>query len=35
VNPAEIKVGITSIKLLREGRVMTEGSSKNEIETLG
>jgi hypothetical protein len=35
VNPAEIKVGITSMKLLREGRVMIQANSKNEIETLG
>jgi hypothetical protein len=35
VNPTEIKVGITSLKSLRDGRVMIEASSKNEIETLG
>jgi hypothetical protein len=35
VNPTEIKVGITSIKFLRDGRVMIEASSKKEIETLG
>jgi hypothetical protein len=34
VNPTEIKVGITSLKSLKDGRVMIEGSSKNEIETL-
>jgi hypothetical protein len=35
VNPTEIKVGITSLKLLRDGRVMVEASSKKDIETLG
>jgi hypothetical protein len=35
VNPTEIKVGITSLKMLRDGRVMIEPSSKNEIEALG
>jgi hypothetical protein len=35
VNPTEIKVGITSLKLLRDGRVMIVASSKDEIETLG
>jgi hypothetical protein len=34
-NPTEIKVGITSLKSLRDGIVMIETSSKNEIETLG
>jgi hypothetical protein len=34
VNPMEIKVGITSLKSLRDGRVMIEASSKNEIVTL-
>jgi hypothetical protein len=34
VNPTEIKVGITSLKSFRDGRVMIEASSKNEIETL-
>ena len=29
VNPAEIKVGITSLKMLRDGRVMIEGNSRN------
>jgi hypothetical protein len=28
-------MGITSLKLLRDGRVMIEAGSKNEIETLG
>jgi len=31
VNPTEMKVGITSLKLLRDGRVMIEANSKNEI----
>jgi len=35
VNPTEIKVGITSLKSLRDGRVVIEASSKNEIVTLG
>jgi len=35
VNPSENEVGITSLKLRRDGRVMIEASSKNEIETLG
>lgn len=35
VNPTEIRVGITSLKLLRDGRVMIEANSKKEIETLG
>ena len=35
VNPTEIKVGITSLKMLRDGRVMIEASSKQEIEDLG
>jgi hypothetical protein len=35
VNPTEIRVWITSVKLLRDGRVMVEASSKNDIETLG
>jgi len=34
VNPTEIKVGITSIKLPRDGRII-EAGSKNEIEKLG
>jgi len=28
-------VGTTSLKLLKDGRVTTKASSKNEIETLG
>jgi hypothetical protein len=35
VNPTEIKVGITSLKMLRDGRVMVEASSKKDIGTLG
>lgn len=35
VNPAEIKVGITSLKTLRDGRVIIEASSRNEINLLG
>ena len=35
VNPAEIKVGITSLKALRDGRVIIEASSRNEINLLG
>jgi hypothetical protein len=35
INPTEIKVGITTLKSLRDGRVMVEASSKNDIETLG
>jgi hypothetical protein len=35
VNPTEIKVGITSLKFLRDGRVMIQANSKNEIEALG
>jgi hypothetical protein len=35
VNPTEIKVGITSLKLLRDGRVMIQANTKNEIEVLG
>jgi hypothetical protein len=34
VKPTKIKVGITSLKLLRDGRVMIETKSKNEIEAL-
>ena len=35
VNPTEIRVGITSIKLLRDGRIIIEAGSKNEIDKLG
>jgi hypothetical protein len=35
VNPAEIKVGITSLKTLRDGRVLIEVGSKTEINLLG
>ena len=31
VNPTEIKVGITILKSLRDGRIMIEARSKNEI----
>ena len=34
MKPTEIKVGITSLRSLRNGRVIIEGSSKKEIETL-
>jgi len=35
VNPIEIKVGINAFKLLRNGRVLLETNSKEEMETLG
>ena len=35
VNPAEIKVGITSLKTLRDGRVLIEAGSRAEINLLG
>ena len=35
VNPAVIKVGITSLKALRDGRVLIEAGSKIEINLLG
>jgi hypothetical protein len=35
VNPTEIKVEITSLKLLRDGKVMVQANSKNKIEALG
>ena len=35
VSPTEMKLGITSLKLLRDGRVMIEANRKNEIEALG
>jgi len=35
VNPTEIKLEITSLKLLTDGRVMIEANSKNEIKALG
>ena len=35
VNSAEIKVGITSLKTLRDGRVIIEAGSKQEIDSLG
>jgi len=34
VNPTEIKVGITSIRPLKDGRLIIEAGSKNEIEKL-
>ena len=35
MNPTDIKVGINSLRQLRDGRVMIETSSKEEIEKLG
>jgi hypothetical protein len=35
VNPIEINVGITSLKSLRDGRLIIELGSKEEIESLG
>jgi len=35
VNPAEIKVGITSLRTLRDGRVLIEAGSKNEVDAIG
>jgi len=35
VNPAEIKVGITSLRTMRNGRVLIETGSKTEINLLG
>jgi hypothetical protein len=35
VNPAKIKIGITSLKTLRDGRVVAEASSGIEINLLG
>ena len=35
VNPAEFKVGITSLKTLKDGRVLIEASSKTDINILG
>jgi hypothetical protein len=35
INPTEIKVGITSLRMLRDGRLMIEASSKQDIEALG
>lgn len=35
VNPAEIKVGITSLKALRDGKVVIEAGSKHELDILG
>ena len=35
VNSTDIKVGITSINPLRDGRIIIETDSKNEIEKPG
>jgi len=35
VNPAEIKVGITSLKTLRDGRILIEPGSRTELNLLG
>jgi hypothetical protein len=35
VNPVEIKVGITSLKTLRNGRVLIEAGRKTEINLMG
>ena len=35
VNPTEIKVGITSLRTMRDGRVLIETGSKNEMNLLG
>ena len=35
VNPVELKVGITSLKTLKDGRVLIEASSKTDINILG
>jgi hypothetical protein len=35
VNPAEIKVGITSLRTMRDGRVLIGAGSKHEIDTIG
>lgn len=34
INPTKIKVGINSLKSLRDGRVLIETGSKEEVETL-
>jgi hypothetical protein len=34
INPTEIKMGINSLKSLRDGRVLIETGSKEEVETL-
>ena len=35
VNPTEIKVGITSLRTMRDGRVLIETGRKTEINLLG
>jgi hypothetical protein len=35
VNTTEIKVGITSLRPLKDGRIIIEAGTKQEIETLG
>jgi hypothetical protein len=35
VNPSEIKVGINTLKSLRNGKVLIETNTKEEMETLG
>ena len=35
INPTEIKVGISAFKSLRDGRILIESGSKEEIEALG
>jgi hypothetical protein len=34
INPTEIKVGINTLKTLRDGRVLIETGSKEEVEVL-
>jgi hypothetical protein len=35
INPTEIKVGINALKTLRNGRVLIETNTKEDLETLG
>ena len=35
MNTAELKVGITSLKTLRDRRILIETSSRNDINILG
>ena len=35
INPTEIKVGINALKALRNGKVLIERNTKEELETLG
>ena len=35
MNPTDIKVGINSLRQLRDGRVIIEKSSEKELEKLG